>query len=65
MRENEAMRGCDENPLKGDYNLIYPNSNFDRQKKYDIFIEAAKQEWNSFTTGKSLRKKAPFVTEAE
>ena len=42
MRENEAMRGCDENPLKGDYNLIYPNSNFDRQKKYDIFIEAAK-----------------------
>ena len=25
MLENEAVRDADEDPLKGDYSLIYPN----------------------------------------
>jgi len=35
MRENEALRGCDEHPLKGDYNLIYPNQDINMQRKYE------------------------------
>ena len=54
------MRDFDEMKLCGDFKLIYPNEQIERQFGFEEFILAAQTDWNDFTTGRG-RKKGPFV----
>ena len=42
----------------GDFELAYPPENPDTLRKYESFLELAKDVWEEFTTGKKCKKRA-------
>ena len=52
IKENEAFRNEFELANLGDFKLIYPSEEPEKQILYEKFLEVAAEHWEEFTTGK-------------